>query len=243
MKNLLILLALTWNFPLFSQNEHKPPESGKENIIKVNLGSLLVKNIALQYERSVGAHTTLALGIRFQPYGDVPFQSWLKDQVDEPDIQVGLMQVGNFAITPEFRYYFKESLKGLYLAPYLRYANFKVEAPVTYTGTGTPRTAFFNGNINSFSGGLLFGSQFRLSKCLTLDWWILGAHWGGSSGQLDFVSSLSPSEQEDLRQSLDDVDIPFFDIEHEIDANGGRIRSQGAWAGFRGFAINLGWRF
>lgn len=228
---------------LLAQDEPSPLVIGKENILKVNIGSLLVKNIALQYERSLGTKTSMALGLRFQPYGDVPFQSWLKEQVDEPDIQVGLMKIGNFAITPEVRYYFKESLKGFYIAPYARYANFKMEAPVTYTGTGTTRTAFFNGNISSFSGGLLIGSQFTLSKCLTLDWWILGAHWGGSSGQLDFVSTLSPSEQEDLRQTLDEVDIPFFDIEHEIDGNGGRIRSRGAWAGFRGFALNLGWRF
>ena len=218
-------------------------DTSDKNVLKINVGSLMVKNVALQYERSIGAKTSLALGIRFQPYGKVPFQSWLKDQVGDPDIQVGQMKIGNFALTPEFRYYFKESLRGLYIAPYVRYANYKMEAPVTYTGTTDTRTAFFNGNISSFSGGLLFGSQFRLSKCMTLDWWILGAHWGGSSGQLDFASPLTASEQQDLRESLDEVDIPFFDIEHDINANGGTIRTRGAWAGFRGFAVNLGWRF
>ena len=87
------------------------------------------------------------------------------------------------------------------------------------------------------------GSQFKLAKCLTLDWWIIGAHFGASDGNLDFTANLTPSEQADLRSTLDDIDIPFFNIEHNINANGGTITSKGAWAGFRGFAINIGYRF
>jgi hypothetical protein len=60
---------------------------------------------------------------------------------------------------------------------------------------------------------------------------------------LNFTASLTPAEQADLRSTLDNIDIPFFKIEHDINSNGGRITSKGAWAGFRGFAINLGWRF
>ena len=232
LKTLLFLFAST---ALSAQNN--------ENVIKLNIGSLFVKNIALQYERATGTKTSLALGIRFQPYGNVPFQEWIKDQIDEPDVQVGLARIGNFAITPEFRYYFKQKLRGLYIAPYLRYANYKAEAPVTYTGTLDTRTAFFNGNISSFSGGVLFGNQFRLSDNLVLDFWIIGGHIGGSSGQLDFVSPLTPAEQEDLRETLDDLSIPFFDIEYNIHSNGGTITSRGAWAGFRGLGVNLGVRF
>jgi hypothetical protein len=149
------------------------------NVVKINMGSLIVKNFSLQYERAVGAKTSLALGVRFQPNGDLPFQSKIKDWVNDPDIQVGQFRTGNFALTPEFRFYFRESLRGLYIAPYARYASYRMDAPVNYTGLIGNKTAFFKGDIYSFSGGILFGNQFRLSNNLILDWYIIGAHIGG----------------------------------------------------------------
>ena len=235
MKNLFLLCLLV--FSLSSQGQENP------NIVKINIGSLLVKNFSFQYERAVSTKTSAALGIRFQPYGDIPFQSWFEDQIDEPDIQIGQGKTGNFALTPEFRYYFKRGLHGLYIAPYARYASYKIEAPVRYASLLTTKTAFFKGDIYSFSGGVLFGSQFKLTNNLVLDWYIIGAHIGGSSGELNFTANLTPAEQQNIRNTLDKADIPFIDIEHDINANGGRITSKGAWAGFRGFTVNLGWRF
>lgn len=238
MKKLLFpILLLCFGTALYSQKN-------KENVVKINVGSIAVKNFAFQYERAMGKKTSVALGVRFQPYGDVPFQSWIKDQVDDPDILIGSMQMGNFALTPEFRFYFgKEVLKGFYLAPYARYASYRMETPVRYTGLVVPKTAFFKGDIYSYSGGLLAGSQFNFGKHFVLDWWIAGFHFGGSSGQLDFAATLTPVEQADIRSTLDQVDIPFFKIKHNIHGNGGEISSKGGWAGFRGFAINLGYTF
>jgi hypothetical protein len=242
MKYLYIFILLVLSTNSHAQDDLIDPRG---NIIKVNLGSLAVKNFAFQYERYLGKKTSLALGIRFQPYGNIPFQSWIKDQVNDPDVQVGQMQLGNFALTPEFRYYFRESMRGFYIAPYARYASYKMETPVVYHGSGITNTANFKGDIQSISGGLLLGSQYRLGKHFTLDWWIIGAHIGSSNGELNFTASppLTATEQADLRSTLDEVDIPFFSIEHNINANGGTITSKGAWAGFRGFALNLGFRF
>jgi Protein of unknown function (DUF3575) len=242
MKKLFLPIILLCSGTIIYSQDDK--DIKHENIVKINVGSIAVKNIALQYERAVGKKQSVSLGVRFQPYGDVPFQSWLKDQVDDPDILIGSMQMGNFALTPEFRFYFgKENLKGFYLAPYARYASYRMETPVRYTGLVVPKTAFFKGDIYSYSGGLLAGSQFNFGKHFVLDWWIAGFHFGGSSGQLDFTASLTPVEQADIRSTLDNVDIPLFKIRHNIHGNGGEITSKGAWAGFRGFAINVGYRF
>ena len=236
MKKLSIYLGIiAISFQSYAQTE--------PNVVKINLGSLIVKNISLQYERAISNKTSVALGVRFMPNTNIPFQSWIEDQVNDPDVQVGRIKLGNFALTPEFRFYFKEALKGLYIAPYARYASYAMTAPVNYQSLLTTKTADFDGDIYSFSGGVLFGSQFMLSKNLVLDWYIIGAHIGGSSGELNFAASLTPAEQADLRQTLDEVDIPFFKIQHDINANGGTITSKGAWAGIRGFTVNLGWRF
>ena len=235
MKKIPSFVLLLLSFQTYAQN--------KSSVVKINLGSLIVKNFSLQYERAVGPKTSLALGLRFQPNGNLPFQSTVKDWVNDPDIQVGQIKTGNFALTPEFRYYFKQSLKGLYIAPYFRYASYRMDAPVNYTGLVTTKTAFFTGDIYSYSGGVLFGNQFRLSDNFILDLYIIGAHIGASSGELNFTANLTAQEQADIRSTLDNIDIPFFKIEHEINSNGGRITSKGAWAGFRGLALNLGWRF
>jgi hypothetical protein len=105
MRNLFLLYLLIYSS--YCQAQENP------NVVKINIGSLLVKNFSFQYERAVSKKTSAALGIRFQPYGDIPFQSWFEDQIDEPDIQIGDGKTGNFAITPEFRYYFKESLRDM----------------------------------------------------------------------------------------------------------------------------------
>ena len=181
------------------------------------MGSLAVKNIALQYERAIGKKTSLALGVRVQPYGTIPFKSTIEDAMDDPDVNVGDIKIGNFALTPEFRYYLgKAALKGFYIAPYARYARFKMQTPVSYTSGVTTKTALLTGTISSFSGGLLMGSQFRISNSIVLDWWILGGHYGSSNGNLTFSTSLSSTEQDDLRTTLDDIDIPFLKLKTQL---------------------------
>ena len=241
----LFLAGLFLHYPVIAQkinDMEKTPSSA--NIIKINLGAVIAKNISVQYEKAIGNKKSVAVGIRFQPFSSLPFQHLVEDAVDDPDVQIGNIKVGNFAITPEFRFYLgKEALKGFYIAPYVRFASYKMQAPVSYASLLTTKTAFFTGKINSFSGGVLLGSQYSLSKNFTLDWWVLGGHFGTSSGSLNFVASLTPQEQADIRATLDEVDIPLFNIEYDINSNGGVIRSKGAWLGFRGFALNLGYRF
>jgi hypothetical protein len=234
-KYLLSVLILTITIPALCQ---------EKNLAKINLGSLVVKNFAFQYERALGNKTSLALGIRFQSYGKIPFQEKIRNEVNDPDIQVQNIQEGNFAITPEFRYYFgQRALKGFYVAPYARIANYRMEAPVNYNSLLSQKTAYFKGNISSVSGGILFGNQFHLGKRITLDLWLIGGHFGSSNGNLKFTASLTPQEQEDIKQTLSNTDIPLFDIQYDINSNGGTITSKGAWIGFRGLALNLGIRF
>lgn len=246
MKSLILIAGLVFiSFAMNAQElKMKDNDPIPANAIKINLGSIILKNIALQYERVIGNKTSVALGIRFQPFGSLPFKGFIRDKVNDPDILVDQVRIGNVAVTPEFRYYFgKSAMKGVYIASYARYANYKMSSPVNYTSGLMDKTAFFSGNISSISGGILLGHQFRLSGNLLMDFWILGGHFGSSSGQLSFIASLTPQEQDELEQSLDNIDIPLFNIEHDINSNGGIIRSKGAWAGFRGLALNLVYRF
>lgn len=246
MKQFPILLFL---LPLASLAQEKDKSSlvGEKNIIRLNLSSLVLENISVQYEREIGRNKSILIGARFMPKGSIPFRDALEREIDNKDVQVGNAKTGNFAITPEFRFYFgkKEALKGFYVAPYLRYANFDIDGPVSYNSGLTKKTGIFTGNINSFSGGCMIGAQFRLGKSWMLDCWIAGGHIGFASGTMTYAAStpLTASEQQSMRDNLDAIDIPFVKFTYTVNQNGAVIKADGNWAGLRGLGLNIGYRF
>jgi hypothetical protein len=226
----------------------------QKNAVKVNLSSLALKNYHVQYERKILPKITLNLGVRIMPKGNLPLQSTLEKYagLDDPDLEIGLFKMGNTAITVEPRIYLsKAAMKGFYIAPYARYASFDLTLPFKYTyddpspmiPTQT-KTALFNGKINSFSGGLMFGTQFNLGKRIVLDIWWIGGHYGNSNGDLRFDVALpSNEEQNAVRNSISDFDPSPFEFESTVNAQGAVIKSTGPWAGLRALGINLGIRF
>lgn len=222
----------------------------QKNTIKVNLSSIVVKNYHFTYERKLSKRTSLSLGVRFMPFGNVPFQSQIEKIVDDPDVNIGGYQMGNTAITPEFRIYMsRKGQRGFYIAPYGRYASFKMAVPISYYSTSggvtVKKEAQFEGKITSISGGLMFGMQYPLGKRLVLDIWLVGGHYGSSSGDLNAIMTppLNAQEQANLKQQLDEIDPKPFRFTNTVSANGAQIRSDGPWAGVRGLGINLGFRF
>ena len=126
-KLIIILLATSGCFLAKAQTENNVSTDFKKNIVKLNLFSLPLKNLSLQYERGLNENMSVALGVRFQPKGSIPFQSTIRNSMDTDNdtADAGLdfvnnAQISNWAITPEFRYYFgKKPLNGFYIAPFI----------------------------------------------------------------------------------------------------------------------------
>lgn len=229
----------------------------QKNAVKVNLSSLAIRNYHVQYERKILPKMTLNLGVRIMPKGGLPmegtFKSLLPELFEDENLNIGAFEIGNTAITPEFRFYLsKKAMKGFYIAPYARYASFDLSVPIKYeyddpatpTTDKVDKTGVFNGKITSFSGGLMFGTQFNIAKKLVLDIWWIGGHYGSSKGDLNLVTSLpTPQERDALRNTLNDFDPSPFKFENTVTANGATIKSDGPWAGIRGLGINLGFKF
>ena len=218
----------------------------KNNIIKTNACALVIKNYNLIYERSISKRISFSLGLRYMPKSSPPFKSKIKNIVKSNDFNIDYFKMGNTAITPEFRFYMgRPKMRGFYLAPYARYANFNFTYPVNRKDQDP---LILNGKINSFSTGLLMGVQSNLSKRLVFDFWLLGGHYGKSNGTLS-TSTISPEmtaqEQQDLQNSFDDTSIegPIKLEGKVINSTSAQITSKGPWAGLRCFAITLGYRF
>jgi len=215
----------------------KKDEAEPKNIVKINLFALALKNISIQYERAVGKRVSVAGLIRLMPKGSLPFKNSIKNAVDDPDTekQIDNTKVGNFAFTPEVRYYVgrKGALHGFYIAGFTTIASYTAELPYQYTDNGTTKTIPMSGKVNTFTGGIMFGSQWKLAKRVSLDLWILGPNYGTSNGKLSGQTALSPSEQTSLKKEFDGLDLPFTKTSYDVNANGATIFVKGPWAGIR----------
>ena len=221
------------------------------NIIKVNLAAFLFKSYSLQYERVLNRKFSVAIQFRKMPETGLPFKSnVLKLVGDDPDTKkiIENFRMSNYAITPEVRLYLSKKGygRGFYIAPFYRYASFTSTGfNVFYTDdNGADQSLKMSGKLTSNTYGLAIGAQSALGKHIVLDWSMFGPHFGSAKGLFSGNSSkpLSQSEQSNLKQQLENIDIPLTDKTVDINANGASLKIDGPWAGVR-FTIGLGVRF
>lgn len=224
--------------------------SNRKNIPKFNFTGLVFRNIQLQYERVLNRKFSAGLTYSLIPEGDFPFKDLIVEAAgDEVDIS-GYIENASFkysSFTPEIRFYLGKGYgKGFYLAPFFRHTEYSMkEVQFTYTSDeGLEENLDTSGTLSSNTFGLQIGSQFNLGSRLILDWYILGPHYGTGNGDLAGRTgqSLSETEQESLKQDLDDIDFPFGDFSNEVNSNGATLTVDGPWAGIRA-GLALGYRF
>ena len=98
---------------------------------------------------------------------------------------------------------------------------------------------------------IFVNKQYRIFKKLVLDIWIIGGHYGTSSGELVATfpnapnGQLTPSQRADLENNINTLDVSPFKIKGSVaaDNKSATIISDGPWAGVRGAGISLGFRF
>lgn len=245
-KQSLLLFLISFCFVAMAQQSSD--ETGElpdaKNIVKLNLPALALKTVSVQYERAVGKRISVLGTFRYMPKGKLPFESQIAKIEDDPEFtrQLKNTKLGNWAIMPEVRFYVgKRGVgSGFYLAPYVNIARYDMSLPYQYDDNGATKEIPIAGNIHTLSGGLMMGAQWKLSKMLRLDWWILGPAYGQSKGTLSGQQSLSPSEQQSLRDELDQMDIPLTKFTYDVHANGASIFFKGPWAGIRtGIALGI----
>lgn len=226
-------------------------ESVGKNTIKTNLTAYAFRNFNVTYERSFNKRFTLSASLGMMPSGSIPFMNAFVKEKDRKDISK--IDVANTNFTLEGRVYFgKKYNSGFYLAPYYRYTNLKIgEFNYEFQMTPVPGVQVDNnivmeGNIKAHSFGLMFGVQWLLGKQKNwvLDWWILGGHYGAASGEINgkTTRSMTPQEQKELENELNNLDVPFVKYKTEINSNGGKITMDGPWAGLRS-GLSIGYRF
>lgn len=217
----------------------------RKNLIKLNGLALSTGTVSIQYERLITEKFTIAANVNYMPKEKLPFLSSIESLIDDAETnkQIKNAKLGSFSFTPEAKYYFgKEEFKGFYIAPFIRFASYNLDLPISYDYEGNKESINIDGKVNTFSAGLAFGAQWKLSKDFYLDWLILGPHYGSSNGDLSGNRTLNQEEQDAVNKSLKDLDIPMVDYSYEVNSQGAKAKLSGPWAGIR-TSLSIGYRF
>jgi hypothetical protein len=223
--------------------------NSKLNVVKLNVSSLAIDNIHVTYERALSHRFAVALGVRYMPQGDLPFEKSFKKQVKSDQVNFDLFKMGNVAVTPECRLYLgKGYLHGFYISAYGRYSKFNITAPIQFTSksNGTTENVLFKGDVTAYSGGIMFGMQYTLWKIIVLDIMLIGGNFGSCTGTINadnITPALSAQDQQSLQQNIDDINAKPYKVSGKVQSSTqAYINVSGPWAGIRS-GINIGVRF
>jgi hypothetical protein len=253
MKKVLLLIALVIGVPVIG-NAQIQKEYIPKNLFKINLTSLVLNNYMGQYERVLGKRVSIAFSYRNMPESTIPFKDLILNQIkdnegNDAEEILNNLKIKNYALTPEIRFYFgqKGYGRGFYIAPFFRYSRFDgSNLKFNYEIESDPNEheIVLKGDITGQTVGVLLGAQWALGKNICLDWWLIGPHFGLGKGNFYGTSSetLTEEMQNEIRNSLEDIDIPMYKKTVSVNASGASMTLDGYMAGIRA-GISLGIKF
>lgn len=249
-KSSCFLLALVLGVS-FTSNAQQSLEPSFKNKIKTNITSLFLHNYSLQYEREITGRISVALAGRYMPQSPLPFKNRLINLFGVNEEQMtgflNAAHIGNTAITPEIKYFLSNKQEGMYLSAFYKYAKFNTRnLRVEYTEIkrANKETISLNGELTTHVGGVQLGWQKNIGNRLVADIFIIGPQFGSARGEIsgETTRTLSPEEQQLLRQNLEEYKIRYYDEDIAVFEKGAKMALKGPWAGIR-TGINIGFRF
>jgi hypothetical protein len=179
--------------------------SDEKFILKVNLPAVAIRSYQIQSEYLFTKKVSLALSIRYMSNGTFPFAEGISSLLGNSfTLNFQNLAVDAYSISPEVRYYFgnKEGGRGFYVGTLFSieryrgiYSDLKVDFDFDEGNQFYQKQLDVKGKMYPLTGGFYFGNQWRLSKRIYLDWWILGVSYGRSSGYLSADVTLNEKEQ------------------------------------------------
>ncbi len=186
----------------------------QRSAVKLGLGGLFVTAPNLRFEQAVGDRMS------FQITGSYKFPSTIATGQVGDGLSLTDASISGFAIIPEFRFYFGKgnagTIKGFYLAPYLKYHRYGTSTTTSFDYTNPQGELLqlspdLNLALGTFGGGLQVGYHWVIGEHFSLDWHFLG--FGVDVHRMNFNYDFE-------RDDLDLKDVAKF-IRDEYNANAG----------------------
>lgn len=177
--------------------------SDRRNIVKLNIPNLAYKNITLNYERILSNRTSASIHAGYIIPSAPP--AFVTDALDITTMATDTTMTNNefsgFTATGEYRIYGKKkgAARGLYYAPYLRYANYKYLFDETIEGNFSNVDA----RVTTFGLGAQLGYQWVIKDRFVIDWGILGAAVQRYNLSSTFTSTDDTVNFQEIREELE----------------------------------------
>ncbi|OFY38107.1 MAG: hypothetical protein A2W91_18395 [Bacteroidetes bacterium GWF2_38_335] len=182
MKKIILTLTLTF-YALINLN-------AQSNKIDIGLFGLLNRNLSFSFEHTLSDYATFRMGASYMLTGELPWLDASKGLLDSSgtegylEIALNKLRISAYSFTPEFRFYPKgAAMTGLYIAPYLKYADYRFtsvyQSDVDYFDADSLFTAEdvvfdLSGHIRKAGAGLAIGYQWLISDAVSLDFCFFG---------------------------------------------------------------------
>lgn len=237
-----------------------------KNSFKTNLTAAGTKIFSLQYERMLSANWSFNNTFFYRPKSSIPFGTQLDrlaksrglgvTGVDFQYIFVDLAEIGVKGYSPEIRYYFGNKKNRFFMGLFGQYEQFDATIPASLEARYQGQVVELNKvpiafDIRTISGGLLIGKQFNFGNRVTLDFVLIGPHFGKGNTvyakvEQSLLSRLDEADKAYLKNKIIDrfklspayYEVTVGDEKAEI-SNIKKV----PYAGIRGLGFNLGIRF
>ena len=242
MKKCILLISL---LVLITSN------SDAQNVFKLNVANRMFDSYCFSYERGYFTkegekHRGIVItGNIMQDDGDVLKRGFVKDYVNSLyGLNFDNISMNGFSLSTGFRYYPKAKpiLRGMYLEPYLKYANYGFSSNYVANHNAVDYNFLLNnGQISSYAGGLLLGTQFMLWNFITFDLWMMGL--GAAYTNISFdASSIDIADLNELQLYVEEdmQPVTLGKLKSEISNNVLTTSSTGIKPDIRfGFSVGI----
>ncbi len=217
-------------------------ETINKNEIDLVISDLLDGAFQLKYERALGKHFSVNLGLGYK--GEDGFIN--RSGIDTEKIKTNGVSYSGFKIIPEVRYYLRNAdyaaMKGFYFGAYLKYSNFQSKLDGKYiSDAGKYFELEFDADIQVTSIGIMVGYKLPLSERFSLDFLIAGPGAGFYDFSIENKKDLPDEFYEDFNDALNKY--PVFDVlDGDFRFSAARRRSNFNLLSLR-YGISLGYSF
>jgi hypothetical protein len=227
------------------------------NSVKMNLVSLVLNNYSFSYERVLSPRLSVVGSYGFMPEKVLGDRELVKRiarrfiDVEQAASDLDIITTSTNTFTGEVRLYGSKhpGARGFYASLYGRYMRLNVKYPDIYRSVeNKPYHIPYQGTLHGVGAGLMAGFQWLIREQVTLDWYILGGHYGKMFGDVVAVkdlSEMSPAEKAGLKEDIEHY-VSIGDkqyMEATVTDEGVKAKAFGPFLGVRGFGINLGIAF
>lgn len=162
----------------------------QKSIVDLGIIGLINRNLNFSFEQKLYDKFSVKCGLGYMLPGKLPWlgisKSFMGDNETEGYLEIALdnLRISAINLTPEIRFFPKgKALKGLYMGPYAKYADYMFKSSYTsdvdYTDNGSSYTKQdvvfeLTGHLRKVGAGIVIGYQWIISEKFSVDLCLFG---------------------------------------------------------------------